>query len=215
MAKTSLTHIKQELVTYLRNKDIIPTDIRGVTTSTDEGTFDSENTYTLSTNPTLIKNVRSVTVDSNLLKFGADYTIDYSTGVITFTTAQTGAYSIVYDQGQTDRIFPDFPQPYLKLNNFPRIAVDVISGTSNEFGIGAKPTQSEYIVSIVCYDANQDTVETMLDKIRSNLIDDKKNFYYIPFLTLTSMGPLLATPFGQNKIMQRNQDVMIKFVFEQ
>jgi hypothetical protein len=29
------------------------------------------------------------------------------------------------------------------------------------------------------------------------------------------MGPLLVTPFGQNKIMQRNQDIMARFIFEQ
>jgi len=215
MVKTSISNIKQELVVYLRNKDIISTTDRGVTTSTSTGTFTSASTYTLAVNPTLVKNVRSVVVDGTTLSYGTDYTVNYVTGVITFTVAQTGAYTIIYDQGTTDKIYPDFPQPYLSLASFPRIAVDIISGATNEFGIGASPTQSEYLVSIVCYDKDQDDVESMLSSVRSNLIDDKKNFYYIPFLTLTSMGPLLSTPFGQNKIMQRNQDLMVRFIFEQ
>ena len=213
MAKTSIWDIKQELVVYLRNKDIISISDRGVTTSTDTGTFASAATHTLATNPTLVKNIRSVTRGS-LLVFGTDYTVNYTTGVITFTAAQTGAYTIIYDQGATDRIFPDFPQPYLKLVNFPRVAVDIISGSSSEFGIGATPTQSEYIISITVYDKDQSDVEEMIADIRSNFIDDKKNFFYIPFMTITSMGPLLITPFGQNKIVQRNQDIMVRFIFE-
>jgi hypothetical protein len=215
MVKTSILDIKTELVVFLRNSDIISTSDRGVTTKTDTGTFTSESTYTLSTSPTLVKNVRSVTVASVPLSFGTDYTVNYTNGVISFTSAKTGAYSIVYDYGATDRIFPDFPQPYLTLNKFPRIAVDIISGTTNEFGIGSSPTQSEYIISIVAYDSDQEDVETMIASIRSTMLDNKKNFYYIPFLTITSMGPLLNTPFGQNKIFQRNQDMMARFIFEE
>ena len=215
MTKYSIWDIKEELVVYLRNKDVISITNRGVTTSQDTGTFSAAATHTLATNPTLVKNVRDITIATNLLTFGTDYTVNYKTGVITFTTAQTGAYVINFDQGATDRIFPDFPQPYLKLNNFPRIAVDIISGNTTEFGIGANINQSEYIISIVCYDKDQSDVEDMIASIRSNLMDDKKNFYYIPFLTMTSMGPLLATPFGQNKIFQRNQDIMGRFIFEQ
>ena len=214
MTKITISNLKQELVTYLRNKDIISISDRGVTTSQDTGTFTAAGSHTLAINPTLVKNVRNVNVGSTDLAFGTDYTVNYVTGVISFVSNQTGVYIIDYDQSSTDRIFPDYPQPYLKLNNFPRIAVDIISGSTNEFGIGATPTQSEYIVSIVCYSEYQDDVESMLSKIRSNLIDDKKNFYYIPFLTMTAMGPLLVTPFGHNKIFQRNQDVMVRFIFE-
>jgi len=213
--KTSIWNIKQELVIFLRNGDFISTTDRGVTTSSDTGTFTAAATHTLAINPTLVKNVRSIVVGGTTLDFGDDYTVAYATGVITFTVAQTGIYTISYDQGSTDRIFPDYPQPYLKLNNFPRLAVDIITGTTSEFGIGANVSQSEYIVSIVSYDKDQDDVEQTIASIRSSLLDNKKNFFYIPFLTVTNMGPLLVTPFGDNKIMQRNQDLMIKFIFEQ
>lgn len=215
MTKTSITDIKRELLIFLRNSDIISIADRGVTTSQDTGTFTSASSHTLATNPTLIKNIRNVNVALTDLTFGTDYTVNYNTGVITFITAQTGAYIIDYDQGSNDKVWFDFPQPYLTLKDFPRIGFDIISGSTTEFGIGANTSQSEYIVSIVCYDKDQDDVENMIANIRSKLLDNKKNFYYIPFLTVTTMGPLLITPFGQNKIMQRNQDLMIKFIFEQ
>lgn len=215
MAKTTLWNLKQELVVFLRNADIISISDRGVTTSQDFGTFAAASTHTLATNPTLVKNVRNVNVATTDLTFGTDYIVNYSTGVITFISAQTGDYIIDYDQGSSDRIFPDFPQPYLTISNFPRIAIEIISGATSEFGIGAAVSQSEYIVSVVCYDKDQSDVEDMVGNVRSNFLDNKKNFFYSPFVSTTTMGPLLITPFGQNKILQRNQDLMVKFVFEE
>jgi len=215
MSKTSIYDIKTELEIFLRNSDVLTISERGVTTSQDTGTFTAAATHTLAVNPTLAKNVRNVKVDGNDLIFGVQYSVNYSSGVITFVLAQTGAYIIDYDQGSKDAIYFDFPQAYLKLNDFPRIGFDIISGATSEFGIGAETSQSEYIISIVCYFETSDDAEKAIAKMRGLLLDNKKNFYYIPFLTVTNMGPLLVTPFGQNKIFQRNQDIMVKFVFEQ
>lgn len=215
MTKTSIFDIKKELLIFLRNSDIISISDRGVTTSTDTGTFTADTSYTVSTNPTLLKNIRSIVVGGITLKFGTEYSVNYKTGEITFIVSQTGAYTIIYDQGSTDRIYPDYPQPFLKQKDFPRVALDIISGVSNEFGIGAEITQSEYIMSITFYDKDHEDVEEAIALIRGLLMDNKKNFFYIPFLTVTNMGPLLVSPFGQDKIVQRNQDFMVKFIFEE
>jgi len=45
-------------------------------------------------------------------------------------------------------------------------------------------------------------------------MNNKKNFYYFDFITPTDLGPLIPSPFGENKIMQRNQDVRIGWVYE-
>ena len=210
----TLMDIKQELVTRLRSADIISITNRGVTTQSDTGTFSADLTHTLATSPTLVKNVRSVVVGGSTLTFGDDYSTNYTTGLITFTVAQTGAYTISYDTGATDRIYPDFPQPHLKISQFPRIAVDIIGSSSNEFGIGAEVTQSSYTVSIVCYDKDQSDVETMISAVKTLIMDNKKNFYYSPFITPTSTGPLLISEFGTNKLLQRNQDLEVRFSFD-
>lgn len=211
---TSLINIKTELVVFFRNSDVISIGNRGVTTSQDTGTFSSTSTYTLATNPTLVKNVRNITVGGSLLTFGTDYTVNYTSGLITFTAAQTGAYVINYDQGSADAIYPDFPQPYLKLDNFPRIAADIISSRSDEMGIGASLTESEYTITIVCYDKDQSSVENMISAIKTSIMNNKKNFFYSKFITPTNVGPLLISEFGRNKIFQRNQDVEVRFNYD-
>lgn len=210
----TLMNIKQELVVLLRNADLISISDRGVTTSTDTGTFSGAGTWTLAVNPTKAKNVRSIVVDSSPLLFGDDYTVNYTSGVITFVSNQSGAYTIIYDQGTTDRIYPDFPQPHLKINQFPRIAVDIIGSSSNEIGIGAAITESSYTISIVCYDKDQTDVENLVSSCRALIITNKKLLFYSPFITPTSVGPLLISEFGQNKIMQRNQDAEVRFEFD-
>ena len=91
MAKISIWKIKEELVVFLRNQDLISISDRGVSTEQDTGTFTADSTHTLATNPLFVKNVRNVNVASADLTFGTDYTVNYDTGVITFTPAVTGA----------------------------------------------------------------------------------------------------------------------------
>lgn len=210
----TLMQIKQELVVKLRNADLISISDRGISTELDAGVFVSDSTHTLDTTPTLVKNVRNVMFDGDDLVFGTDYTVNYDTGVITFTTPKSGAYIIDYDVGSTDRIFPDFPQPHLKLSDFPRIAVDIIGSTSNEIGVGAAVTQSTYQVSIICYDKDQTDVEDLISSSKQLLMDNKKDFFYSSFITPTTVGPLLVTEFGNRKILQRNQDAEVRFSFD-
>jgi hypothetical protein len=210
----TLNQIKKEIVNLIRNENIITTTIRGVTTKQDTGTFTNILNYTLATTPLLTKNIRSVIVGSNTLKWGRDYTLDFETGVITFTSAQTGVYTISYDTGSTDRIFPDYPQANLKLNQFPRIAVDIIGSTSNEVGIGASITQSTYNITIICYSKSQEEIEEMVTKVKKLIMDNKKNLHYSAFITPTAQGPILISEFGERKMFQRNQDCQVRFSFD-
>ena len=209
-----LFKIKQELVFFLRNQDIISTSGRGVTTTSDTGTFSGANTHTLGTSPTLMKNIRSITVDGSGLSYGSDWSVNRSTGVITFTSPVTGAYTISYDYGSTDRIFPDFPQAYLKLNQFPRIAVDIISGNVGEISIGASTTRHAYDVSITCYSTGVEQLEDMVTTTQTAVLNAKKDIYYLKLLTPTRLGPILNSPNKQNKVLQRNIDFLGDFNFE-
>jgi len=216
MTYTDIFTIKTELVVFLRNSDIIPVGTRGVTTTTQEFNGDNVETQFQLTN-TNVKNVRSVTVGGVAVAYGSGYTVDYITAQINFTTAPvagTNNVDIEYDYGTTDKIFPDFPQDSLNLMDFPRVAVDVISATTTELELGAGSNFTDYNITVVAYDIDQDNVEDMVATIRSSLMSNKKSFYYFPFVKPTGMGPIMRSPFGKNKVFQRNQDFQIKYVYE-
>ncbi len=209
----NIQNIKKEMVNFLRNQDIISTTIRGVTTQTDTGTFAGDSTYTLDTNPTITKNVRSVT-RGTLLAYGEDYTVNFLTGVITFTVAQTGAYTIIYDTGNSDRLYPDFPRDDLTINSYPRIAVDILSAPIDAFGIGGDSFISDVAFTIVVYDDNSDDLDSYIQTIKDLYVANAKNFYYLSFVKPTLIGPTINSPDKRDEIMQKNLDILGMFNVE-
>jgi hypothetical protein len=215
MAKVNIFDMKEEVLILLRNADVLSVGTRGVTTSQDTGTFASDSTHTLATNPTLVKNIRNVNVASTDLVWGTDYTVNYTTGVISFTSPQTGAYVIDYDQGSTDKIFPDFPQAYLKREDFPRIAIEFTTATSGEMALGGgSNTWTDLTLNIVCYDISQKNVDEMITSVKDFVQDNKKSFYRFDFIKQLGLGPLLSSTFGETKCFQRNYVAQIPRIAE-
>ena len=209
----NINNIKQEQVVFLRNSDILTTTQRGVTTSTDTGTFDDDSSHTLAVNPTTAKNVRSITVSAAALELKNDYTVNYSTGVITFIAAQTGDYTIIYDQG-SDAIYPDFPRDDLGIDSYPRIAFDIMTVNTDAFGIGGSQFISDIIFTVVVYADNVDDIETYIQAIKDAIRANAKLFFYVNFVKPTVTGPLINSPDRKNEIMQRNTDFQGMFQIE-
>ena len=215
MAKVTITNIKEELVTFLRNNDVLSISERGVTTVTDESFTAAGGIKTFTLANTTLKNVRTVKVDSVVQTFGTEYTTAYPTAIITIPGVSDGeTVEITYDYGTTDRIFPDYPQPTLRLSSFPRLTVDIISGTTTEQSLGGLSNNTDYTMSVIAYHTSLDSVESLVDTIRQKFLDNKKTFFYSTFITPTSMGPRIPSPFGEVKVFQRNQDFNIRFIFE-
>lgn len=207
MAKISIADIKQELVFFLRNSDVLTITERGVTTATATGTFSSDTTLTISR--ANIKNIRSVTVGGSGLTYGTDYTVNtqYNSNTqcrITFTEAQTGDYSIPYDYG-TDKIWPDFPRDDLDISSFPRIAIEIISLDSDAFGFGNDNITS-VLFTIVVYSKKVTEIDAVLDAVRVAFIDSHKSFTYLTKITPQPTGPLIKSSNKSQQILQRNLD---------
>ncbi len=210
----NLQNIKTELVNFIRNQDVLTISQRGVTTYSDTGTFAGDSSHTLANNPTTVKNVRSVVVAAVTLSYGADYTVNFDTGVISFTVAQTGAYTIGYDSGSTDKIYPDFPRDDLGINSYPRIAVDIVSVSTDAFGVGGTKFISNIVFTVVVYADNADNVDTYIQTIRDALISNTKSFNYVSFVKPILTGPLINSPDRSDEIMHRNSDYQGMFSVE-
>ena len=206
----NLTNIKTELINSIRSADILTISQRGVTTSTDTGTFAGDSTYTLATNPTLVKNIRSVT-RGTLLDYGTDYTVNFVTGVISFTAAQTGAYTIIYDQGSGDSIYPDFPRDDLDISSYPRIAVDFSGIPTDAFGIGGTDLISSPRIAMVIYADNVNNIDTYTQSLKDYMKTNAKSFFYLRYIKLTFISPIIESPERSAEIMHRNLDYEIMF----
>lgn len=198
---------------YLRNKDIISITNRGVATVSDTGTYSMSgaSTHTLTTSPTAMKNIRSVTVSGSALAYGTDYTVDTDTGILTYNQSQSGAYTISYDYGSTDSVFPDFPQANLKLSAFPRMAVDILGGSGRDLDLGAVTTDYNWNISVVCYATGTEALEDMSSSVVNNLRSDRKGFYNLTYIGPPEFGPVINFPPGKDKILSRSIDFVSRF----
>ena len=198
-----------ELCMKIRNADIFTTTQRGVTTTTQTGIYVGATTDTI--NVSNVKNIRSIVIASVTLTYGTDYTINLdnnSTCTIAYTTAQTGAYTITYDYG-TDKIFPDYARPDLTISSFPRISMGFLSIQSDNGGFG-NVNMNRYDITIVTYESNKKTLADYTKAIRTFIINNQNNFYYMKIVKPKLQGPILPGPFNKlkNKIYQQNLDIM-------
>ena len=206
MTNISKFDVIEELAQFLRNQDVLTTTVRGVTTTTENGTFASDSTHLIA--DTQIKNIRSIT-RGTLLALGTDYTYDTDfddSGTkktkITFTSAQTGSYTIIYDTG-TDKIHPDFPKDNLSISSYPRVAVDIISMPSEDLGFGNQKVASvtDILFTVVVYATKTKTVNQTLDLVRTAIINNQKNFVNLEIITPDSSGPMINDNPKKNEIV--------------
>ena len=213
----NLNQIKQELVVFLRNSDIISTSDRGVTTSTDEsiGTGDTvEVDFALAESNA--KNVRNVKLDGSAQTFGTDYTVDYSTYTVTFSSAPGSGVAVTatYDYGSGDSIYPDFPRTDLGINSYPRIAVAVTSVATDEMGIGGAANINDILLSVYVYANGMYNVDGYIQTTREAFLNNKKDFYYLKFVTPVTQSPLINEPARGDKIYTRSIELRAPFNLE-
>jgi hypothetical protein len=222
-----LKAVKQEIVNWLRNSDIFTVGARGVTTAADTGTFAADSTHLIAV--TNIKNIRSVVVGGSTLQYGEDYQVDFDfldTTIktkFTFTSPQTGAFTITYDYG-TDKIFPDFPRPDLSISSFPRIGFDILNIDTDYGGLG-NVLISSATAQIIIYALNTEDTDEYISSIRAQIIDmlsatianTKGHFYYFPkYVKPSFIGPTIKSPreVGKDKVFQKNIDMMGEWKYE-
>lgn len=200
----NLNNMKNEFLVFLRNLDILSTSIRGVTRVT-ENFSGTGAQYSFVLTNSGVKNVKTVTVATVNQTFGYDYTVNYDTKTVTFITAPpigTNNISITYDYGSGDKIYPDFPRPDLTLNSFPRIGFDIISMDTKDIGFG-NAMASDIDLQVNLYSISRKDLDTYSTTLRTGLINNRNNFFYMNHLIPIGMGKDLPNIGNEDRILQR------------
>lgn len=217
MAYLDLWEIREEIVVFLRNSNIFTTTQRGVSTTTEEFDGDAlETDFVLMNTP--VRNVRSVTVGGVAQTLGTDYTVDYSTATVSFTSAPAGGtdnVDVQYDYGNTDKIFPDFPRTDLSITNFPRIGVDLIGVESEPGGFG-NVVKNNIDFTVVVYGLSTKDISDYISSIRQSFISNYNSLSFVSPVYPLRVGPVLKfdTTKGKDKIVQQNADFRGYFIYE-
>ena len=208
MSKNSL---KSEIVTLLRNSDIMTTNERNVLTEVEEETVSNITKYII--NKTNVKNIRKIEIETVVLEQGKDYTVNLDQAQaetivceITFKTQQSGKLEITYDYGP-DRIFSDMPRKDLTMGSYPRISVEEISKVTDALSIGGKDFISNRLYSITVFAENQDYVEEKIELIENLIMTNAKKMNKAYYIRPTARGPIIKTDNRHQLIIQKNVDL--------
>lgn len=210
MAVTNLldeAKIKEEIAVFLKNQDIFTISTRGVTTVTEEfnGTGAAVDFQVAQAK---MRNVRTVTVGGVAQSYGSDYTVDYDTYTVTFAVAPgsgTNNVDITYDYG-TEKIWTDLPRDDITVGSYPRIAVTMTSVATKEIAIGGADTENDLIISVTIYAFGTGQVDAYIKATRDAILQNKKNFYHIDFLTPVRGAPIINDPGRIDKVLQKTID---------
>lgn len=221
MTTIDILKIRQELVTFLRNQDLMASktqtsvEVRGVTTFTETFTLLAAQTDFFLPEAGL-KNVRSVELNSVPLDYGKQYDYDIETQivVVSATTVATDVIEVVYDAGSGDKIYPDYPRLDLDLTSYPRIGFDDISHANDEQALNAGLIQTDILFSLIVYADKKRTVLEIWTRVRNAIIANKKTFFHFDFVTLAGAGPMAQSAGRNDKIVQKNQDFRVPYEFE-
>ena len=215
MAIFNRNNTKLEFLNFLRNSDIFTTSERGVTTKTDSGTTSETGAETITLSETNAKNVRSVTYDGTQLTYGEEYTININNYQVTLLAVVPGKdYEISFDYGSSDKIYSDYPRLDLTIESYPRIGFDIYGQTSETGGFG-NVNMIRFLYNINIYAKSIGNAETYMDSLRSSVVNNQNNFYYISYVkprNVRQVEPIDVR--GKNKVYMIGCDIESKNNYE-
>lgn len=226
MSTINIQNIRDELCQFFRANDVLSTSVRGITRTSSSYTVgvSGESTHTFTGNIP-VRDFNTLTVDGTAKYWLRDYTINWTTGVLTWNTPLVNGQVVVYkvDWGSGDKIYPDLPRDDITLTSFPRIGITMTSISTTPFGIGGTTHISDMLFTIhILVPANKDTsivnyggladLEETMRLIRDVIRTNAKNFYTFSWITPIGVGPLLRGT--NNKILEQSADFMIRFKTE-
>ncbi len=181
---------------------------RSVTTASDTPTLSSDTTYDIAQNN--VKNIRTITVDATPLLFGIDFTFDTEFGTIptnvcriTFLVAQTGSAVITYDFG-TDKIFGDMPRTSIRLDSYPRVAINQIYFSTTMGGFGKVWVGSTFF-TVTVFAESQNSILDIQKNIRQTLLDNRNSIFGLGPITPRIESQIIQAP-DRGPIMSKGTD---------
>lgn len=207
---------------FLKNEDVLSTSVRGVTsvTGTTLGTLSSASYSYI--NKTNIRNIRRLKVAGATKIFGTDYTIDYyyldgSTRKcrIDYTSSTSGAATVTYDYGDSEKVYPNFPRTDMTLAHYPRIGLEVIDISTEPYGFG-NVNNSDVDISFTVVDDSKDNILDIMNNIRSVIVNNQNSFYYLKLVKPRRTGPVVPIIDGKakDKLFSKSFDVRGSFNIE-
>jgi len=205
--------IKEEILNFLRNNDLIPITDRNVTTDTETITATAGQTDFTIVETKIIRNIRSVTVNA----VSKEAYVDYDIGIID-TLANTKIVSfysglslndeviITYDVNNAidDRIYADMTEVKVIKGGFPRINIEIEESTDEPINSNHSKYNKMLVLTVRVL-AERWELETLSQSTYQLVFNNKQSW----------QNNNLMRPSGQSGIkpVEGRKDVLVKFLY--
>lgn len=221
MTVVNIQDVEDELVVTLRNGNVLSASERGIVNSSGgQAANGTDTTFFLGVTGSALRNIRGIWVSgTGNLKFGTDYTVNYYTGSIIFTSAPpsgtSGIWRADYDYGPNEKIYGDYPRLDLGLSSYPRVSCCFSRYSSAPLGIGATHLVSEGIVDVGAFTQTTSGLDDILSKARAVFAVSGTKLHYISYIHPANTSMVGVEPGRHQKIVQREQSFSIVKKVEQ
>lgn len=205
--------IKEEILNFLRNSDVLTISERDVTTENENFTSTAGQTDFTITTTNLIRNIRSVTVNGITKTAYVDYDINIidtktSTKTISFYSGLNDGDSVIinYDKGGTsgDRIYSDMPEIKLVKSSYPRINFEIEEMTTEPINANHSKYNKQIVITFRVV-AERWQVESLSNTVYETIFDNRNNW----------QNNNLMRPSGESRLtpLESKKDVYVKFLY--
>jgi hypothetical protein len=205
--------ISDEILNLLRSSDIFSITQRGVTTVTEDFVVGTTGEATLDLEAKL-KNIRSVKYGTTYLVYGRDYLPNFETSKLVIHDAVVNTYTVVYDKGDSDKIFSDYPRADLGIEGYPRIAFGIYSIATDAGGFG-NVNVSDINLQINVYDFTVRAVRELMTAVRTLIIENQTNVYYLSYIKPGAQRQeTVIKERAKGRILMKSMDFYSRFNYE-
>jgi len=210
--------LKEEIIIFLRKRLTDPQSRGTDKTDVLSGTG-SKVKFELSN--TTAKYVEYVTVDGTMksnytdyyVHYNDDFSLSYPTVYFLTPPSDGAVVEIKHKYGQS-WIYPDVPKVNMSLDNYPRVNVNFLATRTTEAGLGSDSNITDFLGQITVWSTKESELGSIVKEIRELIMQNKKNFHYFKLIIPQDTGPILVSPNRDERIVQQNQDFIIKFRVE-
>jgi len=212
------SRLMEELTIFFRQRLTDPISRVNIETTTQSGTG-SKVKFIL---PRVSINcINSILVNNTIQSNYTDYYVDYKDNnpndfPIVYFLSPPSNLSIIeftYQYGTT-WVYPDVPKIDLSLAGYPRVSIRELGFRTVEDGLGALGNITDILGSVDIYSSKESELQSLIEDVRTFILQNKKNFHYFKFITTQGIGPVLVSPSREERVLQQNLDFMIQFRLE-
>lgn len=202
-SQINLDDLKNEFTNFLR---VNLTDSRSRITEVSQYFSGDDSTVLFTpTNTSSYQSTVYVKIDGTTQTYGDDYTVNWVTGAITFTTAPASGSNNIelkYGYGTSAMVFPDMPREDLRASSYPRVGWG-LSMTTDELSVGGQAFKTDLRFTVLLLGEDALALDQLVEELRNAVQNNRTGFYNFRYIYPSNVANITVSEDISKEILGR------------